>query len=75
KKSFWHLFDIHIALAAFSFVLYAISLPALQAFAFTLGLGVLFSGVITLAIGRLNWACMMAFTKIRADSAASRKWR
>lgn len=63
KKCFWHIFDIHIALAAFSFVLYAIALPGLSAFAFTLGLGTLFSGVCALAIGRLNWASMMAFTK------------
>ena len=65
KKCFWHIFDIHIALAAFSFVLYAIALPGLSAFAFTLGLGTLFSGVCALAIGRLNWASMMAFTKKR----------
>lgn len=63
KKCFWHIFDIHIALAAFSFILYAIALPGLTAFAFTLGLGVLFSGVCTLAIGRLNWAAMMSLSK------------
>ncbi|MDE7158305.1 MAG: hypothetical protein K2N74_01900, partial [Clostridiales bacterium] len=63
KKCFWHIFDIHIALATFAFILYAIALPSLSAFAFVLGLGTLFSGVCSLLIGRFIWAIMMPFAK------------
>ena len=63
KKCFWHIFDIHIALAAFAFVLFGIALPGLSTFAFTLGLGTLFSGVCSLLIGRFVWAVMMSLSK------------
>lgn len=63
KKCFWHIFDIHVALALFAIILYAIALPSLSAFAFTLFLGTVFSGVCALAIGRFNWAIMMSLTK------------
>ena len=63
KKCFWKLFDLHIALALFAFVVYFIALPGLQAAAFTLGLTVVFSGVCNLLINRFTWAMMAALHK------------
>ena len=63
KKCFWHIFDIHIAVALFSFVTFAVALTSLSAFAFVLGLATVFSGVCSLLIGRFTWAIMSACTK------------
>lgn len=63
KKCFWHLFDLHIAVALVAFLTYAIALTELQAFAFVLGIGAIFSGVCTLAVNRFCWAIMMIFNK------------
>ncbi len=62
KSTFWRIFDLHIVIAAFAFIVFGIALPGLSTFAFTLGLGTAFSFVCNVAIGRLNWATMMAFT-------------
>lgn len=62
KSTFWHMFDLHVVIAAFAFIVFGIALPGLSTFAFTLGLGTGFSFVCNAAIGRLNWATMMAFT-------------
>jgi len=62
KQTFWHIFDLHIVIAALSFIVFGIALPGLSTFAFTLGLGTAFSFLCNIAIGRLNWACTMAFT-------------
>lgn len=62
KKTFWHVFDLHVILAALAFIIYGISLTGLAAFAFTFGLGVGFSAICSLLVGRLQWASMMAFT-------------
>ena len=63
KKCFWHIFDIHIAVALFSFVTFAVALTSLSAFAFVLGLATVFSGVCSLLVGRFTWAIMSACTK------------
>lgn len=63
KKCFWHLFDLHVALALVAFLIFAIALTELQMFAFIFGIGVLFSGVISLGITRFYWAIMMALSK------------
>lgn len=62
KKTFWHVFDLHVVLAALAFIIYGISLTGLATFAFTFGLGVGFSALCSLLVGRLQWASMMAFT-------------
>lgn len=63
KKCFWGIFDAHIAIALISFVTYFIALGELAAFAFTLGLATVLSGLISLAVGRFHWATMMSFAK------------
>ena len=67
KRCFWHIFDIHVVLAVFGFIVYGISIPALSSFAFIFALGVCFSAVCTLGINRLAWASMMAFTNKKGD--------
>lgn len=62
KKTFWHVFDLHVVLAALAFIVYGISLTGLATFAFTFGLGIGFSALCSLLVGRLQWASMMAFT-------------
>ncbi len=62
KKTFWHVFDLHIVLAALAFIIYGISITGLATFAFTFGLGVGFSALCSLLVGRLQWASMMSFT-------------
>ena len=63
KKCFWHIFDIHIVVALFSFVTFAVALTSLSAFAFVLGLATVFSGICSLLVGRFAWAIMSACTK------------
>ena len=63
KKCFWKLFDLHIVVAVIAFLVYAISLTALQTAAFVLGLATLFSGVGTLLVNRFGWAVMMGTSK------------
>lgn len=62
KKTFWHVLDLHIVLAAIAFIIYGISLTGLSSFAFTFGLGIGFSVLCSLFVGRFVWACMMSFT-------------
>ncbi len=62
KKSFWHVFDLHIVIAVLSFIVYGIGLSNLSLFAFILGLGTIFSGLACLGLNRLTWAAMMSFT-------------
>ena len=61
KRCFWQLFDLHIALALLSFVTYFIALTELGVFAFTLGIGVVLSGLCSLAVSRFHWAAFMSF--------------
>lgn len=63
RQNFWHIFDVHIVLAALSFIVFGIALTNLSAFAFTLGLATAFSGVCVLGLNRFMWAIMMAFTR------------
>ncbi len=63
KKCFWPVFDLHIVLALISFVTYFIAMGELAVFAFTMGLATVLSGLISLAVGRFDWACMMSFAK------------
>ena len=63
KKTLWHVIDLHIVLAAIAFIIYGISFTGLATFAFTFGLGVGFSAICSLLVGRLAWASMMSFTK------------
>ncbi len=63
KKHFWGVFDVHVIVALLAFVTYFISITQLSVFAFTLGLGAVLSGLISLAVGRLNWAAMMSLAK------------
>ncbi len=63
KKCFWHIFDLHIAVALLAFLIYAIALTELQTFAFVLGIGAVFSGVCSLAVNRFCWAITMIFNK------------
>lgn len=67
KKTFWHVFDLHVILAALAFIIYGISLAGLATFAFTFGLGIGFSALCSLLVGRLQWASMMAFTKKKGN--------
>ena len=62
KKSFWHVFDLHAILAAFAFIVYGIALTGLASFAFVFGLGIGFSALCSLLVGRLVWASMIAYT-------------
>ena len=62
KKCFWHVFDLHVVIAILSFIVYGIGIAGLSTFGFVLGLATAFSGVCSLAINRLSWATMMAFT-------------
>ncbi len=66
KKCFWHIFDAHIVLAALGFITYFIALTELSVFAFTLGIGMFFSGLCALAVGRFLWYIMMPFAKDKA---------
>ncbi len=63
KKSFWKLFDMHIVVALFGFIVYFIALPSLQAAAFVLGLTAVFSGLGVLLFNRFAWAIMAALSK------------
>lgn len=63
KRTFWHVFDLHIVVAALSFIMYGIGIAGLSTFAFVLGLATAFSAVATMAINRLAWAAMMTFTE------------
>ncbi len=63
KKAFWHIFDLHIALALVGFVVFFIALPPLSSFAFTLGLTTVFSGLGSLVLTRFHWAILMAYTE------------
>ena len=63
KRCIWQLFDLHIALALLSAIMFAISLTELSVFAFTLLIGVLLSGLCTLAVNRFHWAAFMVFAK------------
>ena len=67
KKTLWHVIDMHVVLAALAFIIYGISLTGLAAFAFTFGLGVGFSLLCSLLIGRLSWASMMSFTSKKGN--------
>ncbi len=66
KKTFWHIFDAHIVVAALSFIVYGIGITQLSAFAFMLGLATVFSGICALGLGRFFWAIMMSFTDKKA---------
>ncbi len=61
KKSFWKLFDLHIALAILGVLLYAIAITELQIFGLTLCIGVLLSGLCSLFVSRFHWAAFMSF--------------
>lgn len=63
KKSFWKIFDLHIVVALFGFIVYFIALPGLQAAAFVLGLTAVFSGLGVLLFNRFAWAIMAALSK------------
>ncbi len=63
KKCFWHLFDLHVALAIASILVFAIALTELQTFAFIFFLGVVFSGVCSLGLTRFYWYLMMGMWK------------
>ena len=67
KKTLWHVIDLHAVLAALAFIIYGISLTGLQVFAFTFGLGIGFSVLCSLLIGRLTWASMMSFTSKKGN--------
>ncbi|MBD5636806.1 MAG: hypothetical protein HDP28_03155 [Clostridia bacterium] len=67
KKTFWHVFDLHVVLAALAFIIYGISLTGLSTFAFTFGLGIGFSAICSLLVGRLQWASMMSFTSKKGN--------
>ena len=67
KKTLWHVIDLHVVLAALAFIIYGISLTGLATFAFTFGLGVGFSVLCSLLIGRLSWASMMSFTNKKGN--------
>lgn len=62
-KCFWHIFDLHIALFILGIITYFISLTELSAFALTITLGALFSGICTLVVNRFLWYIMMPFAK------------
>ncbi len=66
KKCFFHIFDLHIVLAAVGFITYFIALTELSVFAFTLGIGMFFAGVCSLAVNRFCWYIMMPFAKDKA---------
>ena len=63
KRSMWHLIDVHLVLAALSFIVYGIALTNLSAFAFVFGLGVVLSGLATIGLTRFMWAIMIACSK------------
>ena len=67
KRTFWHVFDLHIVIAALAFIVFGIGLTNLSAFAFVLGLGTVFSGFASLGLNRFMWAIMMAFTPKKAQ--------
>ena len=67
KKTLWHVIDMHVVLAALAFIIYGISTTGLRAFAFTFGLGIGFSALCSLLIGRLTWASMMSFTSKKGN--------
>lgn len=63
RKSFWHIFDLHIVLLAVGLLTWLIALSELSAFALAFTLCVLFSGICSLAINRFMWYIMMPFAK------------
>ncbi|MDE5896324.1 MAG: hypothetical protein K2H43_00755, partial [Clostridia bacterium] len=62
KRSLWSLVDLHLVLAALSFITFGIGLTNLSVFALVLGLGTVFSGLATIGLTRFMWAIMMSFT-------------
>lgn len=63
KKTFWHIFDLHIAVALLAVVTFLISLAELRVFALALTLAAVFSGLCALAVGRFLWAALMTFAR------------
>lgn len=60
------LLDLHVVLALFSFITFAIALTELSLFAFVFGIAVVLSCLCSLALNRFFWACMMSFAKDKA---------
>ncbi len=63
KKCFWTIFDLHIAVALFSLLAYAVAITQLSGFVFTLFLAAVLSGLCSLAVNRFHWAMFMTFAK------------
>ncbi len=63
RKCFWHIFDLHIALAIVAVLTYLIATAELASFALVMTLGVLISGVCTLVFNRFFWFIMMPLSK------------
>ncbi len=63
KRSFFGIFDVHVAMGIVGLLTYLIALTELSAFGLVLALGALFSCVSTLLITRFMWYIMMPFAK------------
>ena len=63
KKCLWKLIDLHIVVAVFAFLVYAIALPGIQTAAFVMGLTAVFSGLGVLLFNRFTWAMVAALSK------------
>lgn len=63
KKCFWHIFDLHVVLAAAALLIYLIAITELKFFGLALLLGAVFSAICTLVINRFLWYITMPFAK------------
>ncbi len=62
KKSFWHVFDLHIVLLAIALLVYLIALGEFSVFGLALTFGVALSGLGSLGLNRFLWYVTMGLS-------------
>ncbi len=63
KKTFWHIFDLHIALVIVALLVYLIAITELSLFGLALTFGVALSGICSLLVNRFLWYVTMGLSK------------
>ena len=63
KKTFWHIFDLHVALVAVALLVYLIAITELSLFGLALTFGVALSGICSLLVNRFLWYVTMGLSK------------
>ncbi len=63
KKTFWHIFDLHIVLVIVALLVYLIAITELSLFGLALTFGVALSGICSLLVNRFLWFVTMGLSK------------